>query len=696
MEDCRIRYLVDYAADPFFVHDLDGRLLDLNEEACSCLGYSKGELLSRSIEEFKAAPGDELKRLWGRLVPGEPVSYLGRLRHKDGEAVPVEMRLELHHKSSRPLVLAMARRISEQEQHLQTLARNRSVLQALVESLPHYVFWKDRNSVYLGCNSHFARVAGVASAEAIVGKTDYDLAWTRQEAEFYRQRDREVVELGLPLLGVEQTQHQAGGKEATLRLTKVPLYDELGKIDGVLGIFENITKQKQAQDRIHLLSQYDNLTGLPNQTLFRDRLDQALARAHRLREHLAVLFLDLDRFKAINNALGHATGDALLKAVSARLNETLRGDDTIAKMGGDSFTLLLPCIRQEDDAARVAGKLLEHLAHPFQIGEHELYLSCSIGVAICPSDGEDAETLIRNASTALNQAKEQGRNSYRHYAPAMNARAVSRMTLESHLYKALERGEFLLHFQPQIETSSGSLIGAEALVRWMHPLRGMVSPVEFIPLAEETGVIVPLGEWVLKQSCRQARLWQECGWPPIRISVNLSAKQLRAKNFPETVRAILEETGLDARWLGLEITESSIMEDVDTSIATLKELKAMGIFLSIDDFGTGYSSLSYLKRFPVDMVKIDRSFVMDIPAQQDDAAIVSAVIAMSDTLGLKVLAEGVENAAQLEFLRQRNCHKIQGYFISKPLPADEFCSFYERYSRSGRFACDEHSCHLQC
>ncbi len=679
MEDCRIRYLVDYAADPFFVHNLSGQLMEVNQEACSCLGYDRDEILSSNIEQLDAAQDGTLRQLWSRLSPGEPHNYIGALKHRDGSQIPVEIRLELYHKNSQPLVLAMARRLFDAQPPVKTMNRDREVLKALVENLPHYVFWKDQNSVYQGCNSHFARIAGVASPDDILGKTDFDLAWTREEAEFFRQRDREVIQLGLPLMGVEQTQHQASGKTATLRLTKVPLTNDEGDIDGVLGIFENITKQKQTQDRLHLLSQYDSLTGLPNQTLFRDRTEQALARASRLKETVAVLTLDLDRFNTINNTLGRAVGDELLKVITARLSGMLRADDTIAKMGGDSFTLLLPTIRQSDDAPRVAAKLLESLAQPFRIQGQDLYLSASVGIALYPSDGQDAETLVRNASTALNQAKEQGRNSYRLYAPAMNSRALGRMNLENDLYRALERDEFILNFQPQIETKNGTLIGAEALVRWMHPIRGLVSPVEFIPLAEETGVIVPLGEWVLRQSCRQARVWLDSGWPAIRISVNLAARQLREGNFPALVKSILEEENLPASCLGLEITESGIMEDVDAAIDALKEIKALGVHLSIDDFGTGYSSLSYLKRFPVDMVKIDRSFVMDITSEKDDAAIVSAVIAMAETLSLKVLAEGVETSEQLEFLRARNCHKIQGYFISKPLAADDFGAFYQRH-----------------
>jgi diguanylate cyclase (GGDEF)-like protein len=383
------------------------------------------------------------------------------------------------------------------------------------------------------------------------------------------------------------------------------------------------------------------------------------------------MFLDLDRFKIINDSLGHSVGDDLLRRVGERLEACVRQADTVARLGGDEFTILVPGLLYDDDAARVASKILESIREPFQIGGRDLFLTTSIGVSLYPSDGEDAEALVRSADTAMYRAKEQGRDNYQLYAPAMNARAVERLLLESRLRPALHNGELTVHYQPVVDLRNGRIAGAEALLRWSHPDLGLVPPARFIPIAEMSGMIVPIGSWVLREACARAREWQR-EWPGMTVSVNLSSRQFQQADLVADVRRALKETGLDPGSLDLEITESSAMANAEQSIATLSDLKELGVGISMDDFGTGYSSLAYLKRFPIDKIKVDQSFIRDIPDDTDDAAIVTAIIAMARSLQLVVVAEGVETEEQISFLREHGCDRMQGFVMSRAVPPAEF------------------------
>lgn len=431
-------------------------------------------------------------------------------------------------------------------------------------------------------------------------------------------------------------------------------------------------QRRQAEETAQHQIYYDLLTDLPNRMMFVDRLTLALARASHERKMLAVLFVDLDRFKTIIDTLGHAIGDRLLRGVADRLRSCLEEGDTLARLGGDEFVVLLPKINRADQAVRKAQKLLDVLRASFHFNDHELHITTSIGISLYPYDGEDADTLLKNADTALYRAKEQGRNNYQLYTPAMNARAFERLALENSLRKALERHEFLLHYQPQVDLRTEQITGMEALLRWQHPDLGVVYPAEFISLAEETGLIVPLGEWVLRSACAQNKQWQKAGLPKLAVAVNLSARQFQHQDLVETVARILRETGMDPRYLELEITESVAMQNADYTIVVLRELKDMGIQIAMDDFGTGYSSLSYLKKFPIDTLKIDQSFIRDLSSDPNDAAIANAIIVLAHSLKLKVVAEGVETGDQRSFLKQRLCDKIQGFLFSSPLPADMF------------------------
>ena len=425
-----------------------------------------------------------------------------------------------------------------------------------------------------------------------------------------------------------------------------------------------------AKGELDHLAHHDVLTDLPNRILLQDRFGQAIELARRQGRQLAVMFMDLDQFKHINDSLGHAVGDQLLQSVAQRLVDCVRHSDTVSRQGGDEFVLLLPYIEHAEDAALSAQKMLTALALPHCIDRHDLHIGASIGISIYPDDGQDAETLIKCADSAMYHAKESGRNNYKFFEQSMNVRAVERQSIEGGLRRALERQEFVLHYQPKINLQSGMIVGVEALVRWQHPERGFLSPVQFVPIAEDCGLILPIGRWVLREACRQARAWRQAGFPPVVMAVNTSALEFRAKDFLENIRATLEETGLEPRYLELELTESVLMRDAESANSVLRALAVLGVKLAIDDFGTGYSSLSYLRQFPIDTLKIDQSFVNQVTSNLDDAAIVSAVISMAKSLKLRVIAEGVETPEQHAFLLAQHCDEGQGYHFGRPMAAE--------------------------
>jgi diguanylate cyclase (GGDEF)-like protein len=443
--------------------------------------------------------------------------------------------------------------------------------------------------------------------------------------------------------------------------------NEVELLRGVASQVEMAIDQSELYKQTHYQSLHDRLTGLPNRMLLDDRLVQAIAEAHRHQRRMAVMFMDVDRFKVINDTLGHACGDLLLQEIALRVVNCLRDVDTVARWGGDEFVILLPQIQKPSDGVMVAQRILTALKPIFEIEDHALHISSSIGIASYPEDGKDAETLLKNADAALYQAKAKGRNTYDCYTPTIKAPSSDVLTIETSLYQALENQELILHYQPQVNIETWEITGVEALVRWQHPELGLVSPGVFIPIAEANGLIVPIGEWVLRTACAQAIVWQ-AKMPSLKIAVNLSARQFQQPNLVGLVANVLSETGLPSSSLELEITESTVMHDVTFARSTLTAFQAMGIHLSMDDFGTGYSSLSYLKQYPLHTIKIDRSFIQELPHDPYDQAIVTAVVAIGKSLSLRVVAEGVETQEQLNCLKHLGCNIIQGYFFSRPLP----------------------------
>lgn len=462
------------------------------------------------------------------------------------------------------------------------------------------------------------------------------------------------------------------GFESAIEDSSAPIHDRDGHVTGAVIVFHDVSAARAMASKMEHLAEHDFLTGLPNRMLLGERLSRAIGLATRHGKQVALLYLDLDSFKNVNDSLGHAVGDQFLQSAAKRLLANVRETDTVSRQGGDEFVILLSEIEHPRDATRIAEKLLAAVSLPQLIGGHELHISLSIGVSIFPDDGRDAETLMQNADTAMYHAKAAGRNNYQFFKSAMNRSAVQRQLIESSLRRAVKQGEFLLHYQPQIDLLSGEITGAEALIRWQNPGFGLVSPAQFVPVAEESGLIVPIGRWVLREACRQVRSWLDSGLPALPVALNISAIEFRQKDFLQEVTRILEETGLEPNYLELELTEGILMQNVESSSLVLKELKTMGLKLAIDDFGTGYSSLSYLKRFPIDTLKIDQSFVRDIADDADDATIVGAIIAMGRSLNQRVIAEGVEIDDQLHFLQNRQCSEGQGFLFSQPLLPDDF------------------------
>ena len=573
----------------------------------------------------------------------------------------------------RTAALASTNRALEEEivEHREAQGSLRRAATAF-ENTSEGVIIADSSERIVAVNRAFTEVTGYESGE-VIGKTPRILQSGRHDRAFYAAMWRSIRETGR-WQGELWNRRKDGAIYPELLNVSV-VRDEAGGVTHYVGVFSDISAMKESEARFDHLAHYDALTDLPNRLLFRARVEHAVAQAHRRTRQLAVLIIGVDGFKHLNESLGHPAGDELLRRLASRLHGLTRESDTVARLGGDEYAILLEGVTDSESAGLVGRNMLEAIASPFEIEGREVFLTCSAGISLFPDDGADFTVLLRNAEVALHRAKSAGSNTYQFYTAEMTRRAYERFVIESDLRRAVQRREFVLHFQPQFSLGSGELTGVEALARWQHPERGLVAPDSFIPIAEETGLIESLGAWAVREACYQAVAWQAEGLPPIRVAVNLSARQIASSHLVEVVASALRESGLAADMLELEITEGFLMQHPEAARETLRELKNLGVTLAIDDFGTGYSSLSYLKLYPVDKLKIDKSFVRDIPFRPDDEAIARAIITLGHGLSLKIVAEGVETEAQAEFLRAHSCDEVQGYFYCRPMPAAELAEF---------------------
>ena len=695
--------------------------------------------------------------------------------------------------------------VSERRLANENLHAAQEMLQHIIDSVPNFVFWKDRHFRYLGCNNAFAKLAGVQQPEEIIGKKDHDLAW-HTFADLYQRDDAQVISSGLSKYNIVEPMSLPDGSTGWIETSKVPLRDAGGEIIGVLGVLQNITARMRSEEKLRQaakvfestmegviitnsngdiiavnpafsditgysemevlgknprirqsghhdkhfyramwasilqtgswrgeiwnrrktgeiypewltintvkdetgitinyvavftdisqmkrsekeldhLAHHDPLTDLPNRLLLNARLEFAIQRAQRESSLLTVLFIDLDHFKTVNDSLGHPAGDKLLKSVAALLSASVRSEDTVARVGGDEFVIVLEGVGGSRHASEMAEKILNNLSDRYDLDGQTVYIGASIGISTYPADGRDGTTLLQHADAAMYRAKEEGRNIFRFYNAELTRKAQDRLTLEAELRRAIEQQEFVLHYQPQVDVSSGAIVGIEALIRWQHPQSGLISPQRFIPLAEETGLILPLGDWVVSAACEQVQAWLTSGLPPITLAVNLSPRQFQHRDLVKRLGTVLDATGLPPGLLELEITEGAIMERGEAAVTTLRALKDLGLKVAIDDFGTGYSSLAYLRRFPVDTLKIDRSFMRDIPRDTSAMEIAATIIAMARNLHMQVLAEGVETREQLAFLQRHACDTYQGYLNSRPVTAGSFATLYHTSLKNQR------------
>ena len=669
-EHARLATAVNASPDAITCSDLDGKIISWNPGAERLFGYPAREAMGRTvgwmITDDKRA---ELLDYRVRVLDGETITGWATERtRKDGQRVSVESSYAPIRDARGAVsgIVGVHRDVSLIKEMLAQIKGSEELFRLALNGIPDVFLIYDRDLRLRFVNQRGTEFFARNSAD-IIGKCDEELLppdVTRVYQPTLRlactSKVTQSVEISFPLRG----------RQLSIAATYVPMLDEAGEIRQILGLLHDFTKRRQTEERLAFMAQYDALTGLPNRYLLLDRLEVAMQRAKRNNTLLGVMILDIDRFKQINDTRGHATGDILLQQVAERLACTLRATDTIARLGGDEFTVLVENATSVEEVTTIAEKIKGAFGTPFDTESGEIFTTTSVGITIFPFDDNNRDDLLKNADIAMYSAKQE-RNAWQLYRPEMNVNSAGRLGMEVELRHALERNEFELHYQPQIHVRTGEIVGMEALIRWNCKTLGRISPADFIPLAEDTGLIVPIGEWILREACAQCKAWERAGLDPFVVSVNIAAPQFRRSNLLQLVSTVLAECGLDACWLGLEITESSIMKHAEQTIKTLFDLREIGVAIAIDDFGTGYSSLSYLKRFPVDKIKVDQSFVRDISTDPNDAAIVSAVIAMSKQLGIKTVAEGVETVAQLEFLTRLECDDYQGYLFSKPIPAAE-------------------------
>lgn len=687
--ETRLRDLFDNASDLIQSVAPDGSILFVNQAWQKTLGYKDSEIQGLNI--FDVIHPESLchcQLAFQQLMQsGRGGSFEATFKTKNGDKILLEGLVSVQLDNDRPIASrGIFRNITERRKIEETLETERSFLQTIIDGVsdPLMVIGLDYQVLLLNKSSKANLLDRYATASPL-----YCYQASHQDSEpcsgiAHPCPLQEVKRSDRPVTVVHRHQLKSG-ETRSFELVASPYRSEDGTLLGIIESSRDITDRlsmerdiAERDDRLEFLAHHDPLTHLPNRFRFNDRLQHAMAKAQRSKTQLALLFLDLDRFKNINDSLGHAVGDEVLREVANRLLASVRNVDTVARLGGDEFLIIVEDLQDVLGAATLAQKILSSLTETISVEDHEFTTTASIGISMFPCDGVDGEGLLKSADVAMYRAKEQGRNNYQFYTPDMNAHTHELLLLEADLRKALEQRQMVLYYQPQIDLRSGSMVGIEALVRWKHPDKGIIAPEDFIPLAEETGLIVPLGEWVMATACRQNKAWQDAGYPPLRMAVNVSARQFRQAGLIDTINNILAKTGLDSQWLELELTESIVMKDVSGAILIMNNLHQQGIHLAIDDFGTGYSSLSYLKRFPVSRLKIDRSFITDITHNANDSSIAKSIIALGNTMNMEVLAEGVETSEQLQLLQEMSCQYGQGFLFSPPTTDAQLTPFFDR------------------
>ncbi|MBB4570762.1 putative bifunctional diguanylate cyclase/phosphodiesterase [Rhizobium leucaenae] len=657
--------------DILFEMDRNGRYLQIWTKHPELLAATKQQLLGKTVNDV-LPPEDAAAALRAvREADEKGVSdcHVIRIVQQDGEPRWFE-----HHvakkagsETSSQTFLVLSRDVTERKLAEHILDEARTRLLTVLQTIPDMVWMKDMDGAYLLCNHAFEHLVGKSESE-IIGKTDLDLFDT-DVARVLREREL-AIDAGGAVINERWVIHQGSGQRILLEIRKVPIIGAEGKTTGVLGVARDITELNASREKIHRMAFYDSLTDLPNRELFYERLRQAMADAHSHRQLVGVMMMDIDHFKAVNDTMGHPVGDELLCQAARRFQASVRTADTVARLSGDEFAILLPSIRHANDLADIAAEMLKTFDEPFLLDGKEVFVSCSIGIAFHPDHSADANDLVKYADSAMYLAKRLGRGGFQFYSRQLTEDAQHRLMLESELRRAIERGELEVYYQPKVLVENGMMVGSEALLRWHHGKMGMVPPAQFIPIAEDTGLIADLGRWVFREACRTAAQLNADGSVPHKVAINFSSRQFQRSDLVQMVTEILDETACHAEWIEIEITESLLLDQQYETLATLCALRTKGISIAIDDFGTGYSALNYLARFPIDTLKIDRSFISS--DDKRSAELVKAILSIARCLGQSVVAEGVETVEQAAFLRASGCDAAQGFLYSKPLPKAEF------------------------
>ncbi len=679
----RYRGALESIEDGYWEVDLEGKVLFFNDALCRIHGYSRDEMLALSREDYSAQDGVERwDEVWNEVyATGESANGITwEINTKDGKEKSLEASVSLmKNAKGQPVGFrGISRDVTERKLLEEEIRHSEERYRTILEEMEEWYFETDLSGNILFYNKLLLKNLGY-SDKGLMGLNFKDLIEDNQIETLYKTFNQ-VYRTGEPIRDFPYDFTRQDGSTTFTEFSIFPKRDGKGEVCGFRGVGHDITERKRAEERIQYLATHDVLTGLPNRLMFNQLLSHAINGAQRHERQLAVLFFDLDRFKVINDTLGHGAGDKLLQEVANRLRQTLRAVDVIARLGGDEFVILIEEISNLDQVTAVARIVLSTVMKPIAIMEQECRVTASVGISIYPKDGMDEETLMKNADIAMYFAKEEGKNNYQLYSKEIKSQSVERLLIETNLRQALNREEFYLNYQAKLDFKTGAITGVEALLRWNNPTLGLIPPMRFIPLAEETGLIVPIGRWVLQTACAQNAIWQAQGLPPVCMAVNLSLRQLTDEGLLGDIERALHESGIAPALLELEITESMVMSNPERMIKILSRIKDLGVRLAIDDFGTGYSSLAQLKSFPIDTLKVDRSFIRNIPENPEDKAITEAIIAMGKTLSLTVVAEGVETEEQLDFLMEHACDEMQGYYFSRPIEPEEFADLLSSHT----------------